>query len=89
MLAFNLGALPPTVPACAGPLPLFTEQAPFELIGPIYPLLDQYAAEKLREDYTDDGTVTMELRVEESMAQRLQSAVQNATSGRVVPSVCG
>ncbi|GAB4817549.1 hypothetical protein N2152v2_004595 [Parachlorella kessleri] len=62
-------------------------QAPFELIGPIYPLLEQYAAEKLREDYGDDGTVRMEVQVEQDMAQRLQASVQNATSGRVQPNI--
>jgi len=62
-------------------------QAPFELIGPIYPLLEQYAAEKLREEYGDDGTVSMELQVRQDMAQGLQASVQNATSGRVQPNI--
>lgn len=69
-------------PLCLPAAPL---QAPFELIGPIYPLLEQYAAEKLREEYQDSGSVEMELRVEEGAAARLADAVRDATSGRVAP----
>lgn len=70
-------------------------QAPFELIGPIYALLEQYNAEKLREEYGggaeagngSGGGMELELRVEAGAAAALAAAVQNATSGRVVPQV--
>ncbi|KAI3423839.1 hypothetical protein D9Q98_009675 [Chlorella vulgaris] len=61
-------------------------QVPFELLGPVYPLLEQHVAQKLAETYKDgDGSDGVELvvSVEVDRADALIAALADATSGRV------
>ncbi len=51
----------------------------------MYQLLDQHCAERLSEDYGDggDAKVVLRVRVDASLAETLQLAAANSSSGRV------
>jgi len=51
----------------------------------VYQLLDQHCAERLSEDYGDggDAKVVLRVRVDASLAETLQLAAANSSSGRV------
>lgn len=55
---------------------------PFEELGRIYPLLDLYRADKLSEQYTDNGVV-LELSVPEPQIKDFRQAVADAGRGRI------
>ena len=57
---------------------------PFQLLGSIYPLLEQHGGSKEEESFGDDG-VCMVVGVEAARAEALSRAVADATSGRVQP----
>ncbi|KAL4855654.1 IMPACT family member in pol 5'region [Chlorella vulgaris] len=60
-------------------------QVPFELLGRVYPLLEQHVAQKLAETYKDgDGSDGVELvvSVEVDRADALIAALADVTSGR-------
>ena len=59
-------------------------QVPFELLGPIYPLLEQHGAHKADESYDAAAGVGMVVSVEAGRAEALRGAVADATSGRVL-----
>ncbi|PRW32560.1 IMPACT family [Chlorella sorokiniana] len=58
-------------------------QVPFELLGPVYPLLEQHGARKEEESYDDAAGVSLVVRLEAGKAQALSAALADATSGRV------
>ncbi|PSC68729.1 IMPACT family member in pol 5 region [Micractinium conductrix] len=58
-------------------------QVPYELLGAIYPLLDQHCAAKEGEDYDAAAGVSLLVGVEAARAPALAAAVVDATSGRV------
>ena len=57
---------------------------PFELLGPVYPLLEAHGAAKEDETYDDAAGVRLVVRCEAAAAARLSQALANATSGRVL-----
>ncbi len=67
----------------------FTPQVPFELLGPVYPLLEQHGAQKQEESYDDAAGVSLVVRLEAGRAQALSSALADATSGRVQAELVG
>ncbi len=70
----------------AVPMPrLLRLQVSFQDIGAICQLLDQHCTERLSEDYGDggDARVVMGIRVEARLAESLQLAATNSSSGRV------
>jgi putative IMPACT (imprinted ancient) family translation regulator len=58
-------------------------QVPYELLGPIYPLLEQHGAHKVDESYDAAAGVGMVVAVEAGRVVGLMAAVADATSGRV------
>ena len=58
-------------------------RAPFDSIGMIYPLMDQFAAEKLKEDYLDTGIV-LTLEIEETLLPPFKTSLADATRGKAV-----
>lgn len=62
---------------------LLTLQVPYELLGPIYPLLEQHGAQKQEESYDDAAGVGLVVSLEAGRADALRAAVADATSGRV------
>ncbi|MCP4197190.1 MAG: YigZ family protein [Proteobacteria bacterium] len=57
--------------------------APFDSIGAIYPLIEQFSAEKLNESYLDTGIVlTMEL--EEKYLGPFKTSLADATRGKAI-----
>lgn len=59
-------------------------QVPFELLGPVYPLLEQHGAIKQQESYDSAAGVSLLVSVEAGRADALRQALADATSGRVV-----
>ncbi len=59
-----------------------TFEAPFELIGSVYPLLDQFGASKLHEVYTQTG-VSLTLELDDGSRADFETTLKNATRGRV------
>lgn len=51
-------------------------------LGGVYSALDEFKAVKVDEEYSDDGSVHIQLIVESSAVNDLQYRVRNATSGR-------
>ena len=64
-------------------------QVPFELLGPVYPLLEQHGAQKQEESYDDAAGVRLVVRLEAGQAQALSAALADATSGRVQAETIG
>lgn len=58
-------------------------KASFEFIGSIYPLMDQFAAEKLGEEYLDTGIV-LTLEIEEKLLGPFKTSLADATRGKAV-----
>lgn len=57
---------------------------PLADIGIAYGQLDRIAAERLGEDYNEDGqTVTLAVRVQSAQAAQLRAALADASSGRI------
>jgi hypothetical protein len=77
--AHNLPTLPPSL--------LHTStlaQVPFELLGAVYPLLEQHGAQKQEESYDDTAGVALVVACEAGRAEALRGAIADATSGRVL-----
>jgi putative IMPACT (imprinted ancient) family translation regulator len=51
-------------------------------LGKIFLALDEFAAEKIDEEYSDDGSVHIQIECEEEVAETLKERLANATSGR-------
>jgi putative IMPACT (imprinted ancient) family translation regulator len=51
-------------------------------LGSIYFALDEFKAMKIDEEYSDDGSVHIQVEVEEELVEALKERVLNATSGR-------
>ena len=51
-------------------------------LGGVYLALDEFKAIKIDEEYSDDGTVHIQVEVELASVNNLKNRVQNATSGR-------
>lgn len=51
-------------------------------LGSVYLALDEFAALKIDEEYSDDGSVHMQIEIEEGVAEELKDRVLGATSGR-------
>ncbi|KAI7843529.1 hypothetical protein COHA_002771 [Chlorella ohadii] len=64
-------------------------QVPFELLGPVYPLLEQHGAQKQEESYDDAAGVSLVVLLEAGKAQALSAALADATSGRVQAETIG
>jgi uncharacterized YigZ family protein len=62
--------------------------APFADLGAVYHVLERSELDKLGEDYEPAG-VALSLELEERALEDLARALADATSGRVVPRVCG
>lgn len=71
---------PPLPPTHTSP----RHQVPFELLGPVYPLLEQHGAVKQEESYDDAAGVGLLVRLEAGRADALRAALADATSGRVL-----
>lgn len=57
---------------------------PLADIGIAYGQLDRVAAERLEEQYSEDGqTVTLAVRVQAAQAEQLRAALADASSGRI------
>ncbi|MCP4678843.1 MAG: YigZ family protein [Deltaproteobacteria bacterium] len=56
--------------------------APFEAIGSVYPVLEQFGAAKLNEAYTQTG-VSLTLELDDGSRVAFEKALRNATRGRV------
>jgi uncharacterized YigZ family protein len=61
---------------------------PFDALGSIYSLLDQYGAKRAAEEYTADGLV-LDVRVRQDASSAFEQAVRDATRGRAHTSVIG
>ena len=59
-------------------------QVPFELLGAVYPLLEQHGAQKQEESYDDTAGVALLVACEAGRAEALRGAIADATSGRVL-----
>jgi predicted transcriptional regulator len=59
-------------------------QVPFELLGPVYPLLEHHGAMKQQESYDAAEGVSLVVSVEAGRAAALRQDLADATSGRVV-----
>ena len=51
-------------------------------LGQIFRALDEFGAEKVDEEYSDDGSVHVQVIVEEAIAENLHGRIMNATSGK-------
>ena len=51
-------------------------------LGKIFLALDEFAAEKIDEEYSDDGSVHIQIECEEEVAETLKERLANATRGR-------
>ncbi|MBI5548755.1 MAG: YigZ family protein [Deltaproteobacteria bacterium] len=58
-------------------------EAPFALTGAIYPLLESFGAQRLKEEFSDTGLV-LELSLEASSADAFRSSLRDATRGKAV-----
>ncbi|KAL4432217.1 hypothetical protein ABPG77_005979 [Micractinium sp. CCAP 211/92] len=56
---------------------------PYELLGAVYPLLDQFGASRESEEYDEASGVRLVISLEAGRAAALADAVADATSGRV------
>ncbi|KAL4421472.1 hypothetical protein ABPG75_010763 [Micractinium tetrahymenae] len=59
-------------------------EVPYELLGAVYPLLDQHGASRESEEYDAAAGVRLLVSLEAGRAAGLAEAVADATSGRVV-----
>lgn len=59
-------------------------EVPYELLGAVYPLLDQYGASRESEQYDEAAGVQLVVGVDAGRAAALADALADATSGRVV-----
>jgi uncharacterized YigZ family protein len=66
------------------PTLMATLEAPFDLTGTIYQLLDRHPVEKLSEKYTEHG-LTLHIKMETSVYDAFCLALRDATRGKVVP----
>jgi hypothetical protein len=58
--------------------------ASFDVLGAVYGCLDRHGAERLEEEFGEEGQVRLVVRVEAGpAAEALAHAVSDATSGRV------
>lgn len=62
---------------------MFFVQVPLQHIGSVYALLDQHGAQRMQETYLDDGSLQMQIAIEEAQKHELHSCLMNATSGTV------
>ena len=58
-------------------------QVQYDLMGPVFILLDQHAAHRKSEEYLADGSLQLAVTVKESCIDQLQTKLMDATSGRV------
>ncbi|GAB6908201.1 conserved hypothetical protein [Desulfosarcina cetonica] len=56
--------------------------AGFAHVGAIYPLIEQFGAQKTAEAYTPDG-LTIDLRVDQEMCSSLATALKDASGGQI------
>ncbi len=56
---------------------------PYELLGAVYPLLDQFGASRESEEYDEAAGVQLVISLDAGRAAALADAVADATSGRV------
>jgi len=61
---------------------------PFDLLGVLYPILEQHGVERSAESYSAEG-LSLELRVREDRAAALEDALRDATRGRAQITVIG
>ena len=54
----------------------------FSALGAVYLSMDAFGAEKEDEEFSDDGTVHVQVRVETSKAAALGEALRDATQGK-------
>jgi uncharacterized YigZ family protein len=57
--------------------------APFDSIGAIYPLMEQFSAEKLNESYLDTGIV-LTMEIEEKHLGPFKTSLADATRGKAI-----
>lgn len=60
-------------------------EATFDVVGSIYNLVERYNAERLEEEFSEDGSLVMSVSVPQERGQELLEAISNATSGQIVP----
>lgn len=58
-------------------------EVPYELLGAVFPLLDQFGASRESEEYDGAAGVRLIVSLEAGRAAALAEAVADATSGRV------
>lgn len=88
--AKHLPPLPGTCQPQSPPLPASPSgQVPFELLGAVYPLLEQHDAQKQEESYDDAAGVTLVVACDSGRAEALRGAIADATSGRVLAVTAG